>query len=1551
MKKRIALIVALVPVLIFGQAPSQDKNYVHTTSYTVPVQEGQQATVAPENKTESVTYYDGMGRPMQSIGIRVGGNSESVIKHYTYDGVGRQAKSYMPYANDPNTTNHYLYVTDALTQTHQFYNTEKYEYTSNPYGETKFDHSALSRPVEAAAQGNDWALNSGHTKKIEYRSNSSNEVMNFSAKYLNSSGEETELVFNGYYPENELYKTIIKNENWLENQNHINDNTTEQFKDKSGRLILTRTFSEGMPHDTYYAYDKLGNLTYVLPPLASDQMVVFGKQSNVINSQINYAWVDLVQVDKSFANDYNQKLSSYENADILNADLSNAYDGQGGYTVTTHADSELVTLNITYSANQTFEIKQGEIASLKDYGFFKDTELGRLKGPDYDYLFLIKNNAIVVDGYGKLSSISQTFSSNTKLDYTKNYPLTTFYDVDPKFAANYESQVKHYPNSEILDIVVPNVHNVSGGFNISIDNNDIITLNINASSDTAFKLNQDNIIPLDIGRSMADRVLGTISGEDYSYTFEIKQNYLHITGRGIVTNISAFFSASPPPPPPTIDQETVNGLCYIYHYDYRNRPMEIKGPSKGWEYVVYDKLNRPILTQDAKQHINNQWFFIKYDNFGRTTYSGLFNYIPLGTNDNSGRIELQQLVNNQTNPVWFETKQTNNSNLNIVYSNNAYPNVAADMEVLTINYYDDYEGFNQPDIQLQAIFGAGAFTIFDQEVTTNTKSLATASSVKILNNNNQWSHFVTYYDDKARPIYAASKNEYLNTIDIVKNDLDNFNGRLLKTEKTHTRDTDTPIVTVEEYTYDHAGRLLTQVQTLNTEAKELLVNMTYDELGRVENKKVGGVVDANNVEDSNGIQTVDYAFNIRGWLKSINEGNTNNGDVFGFKLSYNNPELTGSTALFNGNISETHFVSAADNKLRSYDYSYDALNRLKEAKYHGNHTVPGLTDIEDYSLNKVRYDKNGNILELKRTGLDGVAANAPTGIDIIDHLTYFYAPNSNQLTTVNDNAGIDGFKDGINSDDDYQYDSNGNLVMDKNKGITNIEYNFIDLPTRIEFHNNDPTNPEAGIIEYVYDAMGTKLKKFKKQSNLSSGSSTYYANNMVYEQNNSMAATILQFIGNSQGYAEPDGSGGFDYVYQYKDHLGNVRLGYSDFNGNGTIEPATEIVQSKNYYPFGLDHQYGMASEMSIINGRNHKFKYNGQEHDESFGLNVTEMTFRQFDMALGRFHGVDKMAAHNYNLTPYHFGANNPIYFADPTGLLQNAPDFSDFWDAIWENSGDGITTWINDGGSFSTYGTQNFVMNIIDDMVYIAVGDFTVGGGGVGSFNVSDNGGDSIGGPGIISFNGDFQSFTMLSEVVITAPKVGNGGNDWSLFQANSNSISNAVNSISNGISNFLSNNQSSLIPAILGTASGMINENLSKIIADRSKYIFVNAHVDKPLPDKVLVRTPFGGINTSGKTLSRISTAMRIGGYLVGSYNFISLLNNKDELSTSEYYSEQATNIFTTFGSVYGLSWGVGWELGRMITNSEYYNRFFYGSNSNIYKQRGIQNGWYGSVFLDD
>ncbi|GAA3596706.1 DUF6443 domain-containing protein [Flavivirga amylovorans] len=678
--------------------------------------------------------------------------------------------------------------------------------------------------------------------------------------------------------------------------------------------------------------------------------------------------------------------------------------------------------------------------------------------------------------------------------------------------------------------------------------------------------------------------------------------------------------------PLTVIDQQLNGLGYQYTYDYRNRLIKKRIPGKDPEEIVYDKLDRPIFTQDGNLKVQDKWLFTKYDVFGRVVYTGIYS-------SPKNRKQLQKDANDSFTVHETKEEQLNATLGDVYYTNNVITTDATNVEVLTVNYYDNYDF----DI------GGGVHPgyVFSVSPTDKIKGLATGSKVKVLDddpNTNDWITTVSYYDEKARPIHIYSHNEYLATTDKTENKYD-FTGQVIFSETEHAKN-GTTVKTKDNFIYDHMGRLTKQSQIINNVAgEEVIVKNTYDELGQLLSKGVGGKKTA-----PKRLQNIDYTYNIRGWLKQINDTDWLGKDLFAFKINYNTVTYSGghlkldTEPLYNGNISETIWKTANDNKKRGYGYRYDALNRITDATYKAGKWLG--EENQFFSLKDVVYDKNGNIQELIRN-----APNATFTDNVkLDKLFYKYKDDSNQLSRVSDMASAIntyGFKDyNVSGVADYNYDKNGNMRWDKNKGITNIIYNHLNLPTSVSINGNG----NLGTISYIYDASGTKLEKVVTEG--SSVTKTKYAGNYVYKD--SGAGDLLKFFNHAEGYVDVNGSN-YSYVYQYKDHLGNVRLSYKDSNNNGVAE-TSEILEENNYYPFGLKHK-----GYNNVPLTNHKYeRYNGQEFEEALGLNVNEMTFRQYDPAIGRFMVIDPAAEMAQNWTPYRFGFNNPILFSDPTGLWE---------------------------------------------------------------------------------------------------------------------------------------------------------------------------------------------------------------------------------------------------------------------------------------------------------
>src|SRR5690606_11202750 len=264
------------------------------------------------------------------------------------------------------------------------------------------------------------------------------------------------------------------------------------------------------------------------------------------------------------------------------------------------------------------------------------------------------------------------------------------------------------------------------------------------------------------------------------------------------------------------------------------------------------------------------------------------------------------------------------------------------------------------------------------------KGLATVSKVRVLDTND-WITTITGYDVKGRAVYTATTNPYLSTSTIGETKLD-FVGKVEENTTTHTRASETVVTTDHSY-YDHVGRLNKQAQTLDG-TTEVIAENTYDDLGQLMSKGVG------NTEGSNRLQTVDYQYNIRGWLKKINDPLNLSNDLFGFEIKYNDP--TGGTALYNGNISQTLWntqsVNSTTNPVSTqYTYSYDALNR-----------ITGATDnTGNYNLSGITYDQNGNITALQRQGHTMLDSNEMvTGFGVMDKLTYSYDAGNHLLSVT-----------------------------------------------------------------------------------------------------------------------------------------------------------------------------------------------------------------------------------------------------------------------------------------------------------------------------------------------------------------------------------------------------------------------------------------------------------------------------------------------------------------------------------------------------------------------
>ena len=619
-------------------------------------------------------------------------------------------------------------------------------------------------------------------------------------------------------------------------------------------------------------------------------------------------------------------------------------------------------------------------------------------------------------------------------------------------------------------------------------------------------------------------------------------------------------------PPGYQDHPDLDLYAYIYRYDYLDRLVYKKLPGCAPSYLVYDAAHRLVFSQDGCQRNDSLWSFFVYDVYGRVVVEGECSNSDKHVRTAGETVVLGTLMEGDTG---------------LAYSGYQSSFDLVDPCVYVVNYYDTY------DFRTRNGFSAYNFPEGTVSATGNL-----TGSILCTHGSSGFIYSADYYDINKRIVKSLS-SRVNGGMDTYATEY-SFQGSPLSVLHTHTDSSGYSLTERYTYTYDHSSRLTRVSHQYDNNPSVLLLEHAYDELGRLQTDKL-----------DNGIYATDYAYNIRNWLTGIEGGK--------FSQSLHYTDGLG-VPCYNGNISSMTWKSGAGATPRGYKFSYDRLGRLTDAEYGEG---PSLSvNTNRFNEQVTGYDKMGNILGLKRYG-----QTSATGYDVIDDLSLSYAGNrlkkvTDRSTTPAFNNGFE-FKDGIDLPTEYEYDENGNLTKDLNKNITAIQYNCLNLPSRVMFANGNS-------ISYLYDAAGRKLRTV----HVLEGDSvtTDYCGNVVYENG------VPQILLTEVGYVSlTDGK----YHYYLKDHQGNNRVVVAE-HGN-----AEEV---NDYYAFG-----GLMSTSSRQSVQ--PYKYNGKELDSKGGLDWYDYGARMYDAALGRFMKTDRFSEKYVSLSPYQYGANNPVNNIDVNG------------------------------------------------------------------------------------------------------------------------------------------------------------------------------------------------------------------------------------------------------------------------------------------------------------
>ncbi|MBT9395076.1 hypothetical protein KLP40_18055 [Hymenobacter sp. NST-14] len=1175
---------------------TQNKNYVITNTPTVRgIQTvAQVGALTADTRQQKIVYYDELGRATQEVITRANTDYQDVVTPIAYDALGRPAVKYLPYAGgSAGTGNNGLFQANAMQQQAAFYDVtttgDQIANDDHPYERTVYEPSPLNRIVKQGAVGQAWqpAQGSDHTKKLVDRTNEFGEVRRFNYDHATGivSSAENLTWFDGLSG-----RVIVKDsglgssafrmqrEFTLEAWIYPTANKEGIIINKEGEYEIAR-FPDGTIRwavansSNHWEWINSGGTA----PLNQWTHVAFSFNANTNRAQV---YLNRVAVGNSFYVN-----SAVGDADPGNNDLwiggrpccSTFFQGyikdvlvlpesrkleeigtelSGPYAPISQSHEKLETGPLSGGATRQSKPAFYKPGTLKSAEVYDEQDALTVQYSTRDGLIVLKRqvaqSGIVCATKGENNGGDLVLQAPAGMRLT-GIQSATFGTVgvpgasctDFRFgscSADVTTQVRQYVASQLRQ----NTQRLD------------VRINIDYLGDPC------------VGSSKTLMVVATYAPLDGSGDLLTHYVYDDFNRLRLVISPAGMQEITVPDawsPTAAALSDFSARWCFRYDYDGQGRVTEKQVPGSGAVRLAYNQRNQVVLTQDAKQAATGKWSFAKYDELGRIVLTGITSLPGISQGAVQAALDSPQEV------VFSEKRDNSDTGYSL---NESYPRNIGEGDLLTVTYYDDhnYNALANPSLNFT---GSG-----DRAVAT--RGLVTGNKQRQLSNGSAsgWLLSKTYHDPDFRPLQTISSNGVGGT-ERVTTTYD-FIGNVVASVLDHTRGGLTRTIRTE-YSYDHMSRLEEVRQNTDGQGMIILARNEYNRLGQLVDKKLHSTD-----QGINFLQSVDYRYNIRGWLTNINNRNLSNDpnnrfndadpneddltktdpDLFGMELMYNaNHNLPSSVAQFDGNISEVMWRTgntATGQTLRGYSYKYDQFKRITEAQYRTHEYDPirseSRWDIHNtnYTIPLVRYDANGNILELQRKGLVSAPGNA-TQYGDLDALNYSYRDAtgklSNRLQSVDDTqvtAATHDFEDnnvryGSSGQAEFGYDANGNLEQDLNKGIYRITYNILNLPEKIEF--GSVSTPNGNRIEYTYTAGGVKLQK-RVYTNNALTNTTDYTGTFVYEQG------VPSFASTAEGRViyQPNATRlKWKYEYHLKDHLGNLRFAFRDSNdpsGNET---------------------------------------------------------------------------------------------------------------------------------------------------------------------------------------------------------------------------------------------------------------------------------------------------------------------------------------------------------------------------------------------------------------
>jgi len=1144
---------------------------------------------------QTTQYLDGLKRPVQTVAKQASPLQNDMVQPVVYDNFGRQVTDYLPYTAATNDGN---FKPTAL-QDQETFNSTQFPGEQVYYGQVGYEASPLNRPLVSYAPGHSW-IGSGNGRTAQYLANTSSDSVQL---WTISSVQLSLPVHVGAYGAGQLYRNSSTDEA---------GHQTIVFMDKFGKTVFKKLQVSSSPSSghkgwlcTYYVYDTLQNLRVIIQPQAV--------------ALINGSW----SINQTIVS---QLCFRYE------------YDGRRRCTITkTPGAGQVWTV---FDARDRLVMRQDSIQRSQQKWMYVKYDLenridstGLITDPTYydslahyDTLAYHSVNFPAVssytnqlltqdfyDDYSWVSTFSAPVASSMATGYTNNsnYFITT-YNTSPTYAVS--------PTPFAVNRAMP-----TGSMKLVV-----------ATSGSSQYL-YSSFFYDDRGRTIQTQTSNYTGSID---TVTAQYNFDGAILRTLVNHKKGLNTAQ--------NHIVVTKMDYDQRFRLRHVWKNIDNATSDQliDSLQYNELGRPIA-----KYLGNQVDSLIYSYNIRGWLTGINKSYIAGTANHYFGMELgynsttsvaagntylnPQLNGNIEGVVWKSAGSQINRKYDFTYDPANRLTSAAFLQNTSGTSWDK----NQIDFSVSGISydaNGNLLTMTQRGFTVNGSSVI--DSLYYGYQGIDSSNVLMSVRDSANNPNTLLEDFHYNSTTKQSTDY-NYDGNGRQTHD-NNKNIDTisynylnlpQLVHIKgegnvAYTYDAAGVKLLKVIT--DSLAQRVTTITY----------LAGFVYQRTAPLSNptsGTDTLQFVGHEEGRIRWAYHKYTNGTNAYKFEYDFYERDHLGNTRM----------VLTQERDTSNYMATMEQEYRTTEEQLFGNipNTCVAWTSMPNYAANipnNIRFMYGGVNDSVSRVDSSS-AGGQKTGPSLLlkvmsgDSINlsvqcYYTTPGGGSTNYSSFNDVLNSLANGLVNLTGAAHGNVGNLTSSGSNVYTGLT----------SFLNNDDTAhsgfPKA-YINYIF-----LDDQFNYVSALSGSVLAASATNPANQMN--LVAPGSKLALNRNGYL---------YIW-----VSNETSGWDVFFDNLSVQYLQgPVLEENHYYPFGLT-MAGSSDKAIKTNYSENKLRYNAgselqnKEFNDGSGLEMYETAFRGYDPQIGRFTAIDPLSDFKSGMSPYHFAADNPMSFNDPTGL-----------------------------------------------------------------------------------------------------------------------------------------------------------------------------------------------------------------------------------------------------------------------------------------------------------